>query len=72
MELVPTDPIQEVDPTGAGDIFTTAFTIAKSIYGKSLSEAARFANAMAGISITKSGIDGIPTIEEIKEIQEAY
>ncbi len=72
MELVLADPIQEVDPTGAGDIFTAAYIIAKVINGKSLPEAARFANALAGISITRPGIDGIPTIEEITEVQKAY
>ncbi len=72
MQLVPADPAPEVDPTGAGDIFTAAFIIAKVIMGKSLPEAARFANALAGISITRPGIDGIPTIEEITEVQKVY
>ena len=72
MQLVPAEPAREVDPTGAGDIFATAFIIAKVIMGKSLPEAARFANALAGISISRPGIDGIPTVEEITEVQKVY
>ena len=72
IQLAPTDPAREVDPTGAGDIFAAAFIIAKVIMGKSLSEAARFANALAGLSITRPGIDGIPTVEEITEFQKVY
>ncbi len=72
LRLVPTKPAREVDPTGAGDIFTAAFIIAKVILGKSLLEAAQFANVLAGISITRPGIDGIPTVEEITEVQKVY
>ncbi len=72
MLLAPTDPGQEVDPTGAGDIFTAAYIIAKVIMGKSLLEAAHFANALAGLSITRPGIAGIPTAEELTEVQKAY
>ncbi len=72
VQLVPVEPAREVDPTGAGDIFATAFIIAKAILGKSHQEAARFANDLAGISITRPGKDGIPTVEEITEVQKAY
>ena len=72
MLLIPTEPAREVDPTGAGDIFAAAFIIARSILGKSLHDSARFANALAGISITRPGKDGIPTVEEITEVQKAY
>ena len=72
MKPIPTEPAREVDPTGAGDIFATAFIIAKSILGKSLHDSAHFANALARISITRPGKDGIPTVEEITEIQRVY
>jgi len=72
MQLIPTEPAREVDPTGAGDIFAAVFIIARSILGKSLHDSARFANALAGISITRPGKDGIPTVEEITEVQKAY
>ena len=72
MQLVPADPVQEVDPTGAGDLFAAAFIIAKVIMGKTPLEAARFANALAGISVTRPGKDGIPTKEEITEVKKVY
>ncbi len=72
MQLVPTEPAREVDPTGAGDIFAAAFIIARSILGKSLHDSARFANALAGISITRPGTNGIPSVEEITKVQKAY
>ena len=70
--LVPAEPVKELDPTGAGDIFAASFIIAKVILGKSQLEAARFANALAGISITRPGKDGIPSLKEITEIQKVY
>jgi len=70
--LAPVEPVEELDPTGAGDIFAASFIIAKVIMGKSILEAARFANALAGISITRPGKDGIPSLKEITEIQEVY
>jgi len=72
VQLVPVEPVMEVDPTGAGDIFAAAFIIANVILGRSHQEAARFANALAGISITRPGKDGIPTVDEIREVQKVY
>jgi sugar/nucleoside kinase (ribokinase family) len=66
---VPTLPVEENDPTGAGDIFAASFLIAKIIEGKSDRDAARFANALAGISIHQEGVDGIPTASEIAQVQ---
>lgn len=54
----------EVDPTGAGDVFAAAFFI--SYYETNDPWAsARFANQVAALSITRVGLDGIPTLEEI-------
>ena len=72
MQLVPAVPSRELDPTGAGDIFAAAFIIAKVIRDRSPQEAARFANALAAISITRLGTEGIPTVEEITEVIEVY
>jgi len=72
MQLAPAAPIQEVDPTGAGDIFAAAYIISKVMLGKSPLEAARFANALAGLSISRSGCEGIPTVEQITEVQKVY
>ena len=53
-----------IDPTGAGDIFATAFLIRFS-ETKDISQAAKFANAAASFCIEKKGIEGIASREEI-------
>jgi len=57
--------VDEVDATGAGDIFATAFFIR---YHKTRNpwEAARFANLLASKSVTREGLSSVPTQEEIK------
>ncbi len=50
---------QEVDPTGAGDVFATSFLIHLSETGDPLA-AARFANIVASMSIEAPGMDAIP------------
>ena len=56
--------VKEKNPTGAGDIFAAAFFIQ---YNKTKNpwEAARFANNLAALSVTRSGLDSIPTREEV-------
>ena len=58
--------MQEVDATGAGDIFATAF-FARLYATRDPWEAARFATHLAAFSVTRSGLDSIPTQEEIQE-----
>lgn len=55
-----------VDTTGAGDIFAAAFFV-RLYTTRDPWEAARFATQLASISITRSGLEGIPTPEEIEE-----
>jgi hypothetical protein len=56
---------KEVDATGAGDIFATAFFV--RLYAtRDPWEAARFATQLAAFSVTRAGLDGIPTQEEIQ------
>ncbi|NQS91261.1 MAG: hypothetical protein HQ574_02545, partial [Chloroflexi bacterium] len=62
---IPPEPSREVDPTGAGDIFAAAYMVYWVLKGKTPTEAARLANKLASISITRPGIEGIPTKEEI-------
>jgi 1D-myo-inositol 3-kinase len=50
---------REVDPTGAGDVFTAGFLIRLAETGDAC-QAARFANAVASFSIEKPGVAGIP------------
>jgi sugar/nucleoside kinase (ribokinase family) len=55
--------VDEVDPTGAGDIFAAAF-FARLYATRDPWEAARFAVQMSAISVTRPGIAGVPTHEE--------
>lgn len=56
---------REVDPTGAGDIFAAAFFV-RLYQTRDPWEAARFATQLAAISVTRPGLQAIPTPEEIK------
>ena len=55
-----------VDPTGAGDIFTTALHIALAQLG-ALGAALRVAAYLAARSVTRVGLAGAPTAEEIAQ-----
>lgn len=56
----------EVDGTGAGDIFAAAFFF--RLYStRDPWEAARFATRLASYSVSRVGLDGIPTHREIDE-----
>ncbi len=55
----------EIDPTGSGDIFAAAFFI-RMQYTNDPWEAARFATQLAAKSVTRKGLAGVPTEEEIK------
>lgn len=55
----------EVDPTGAGDIFASAFFI-RLLLTRDPWEASRYANQVAAFSVTRSGMASIPSAEEIK------
>jgi len=55
----------EVDATGAGDIFATAFFV-RLLSTRDPWEAARFATLIASQSVTRVGLEGIPTQPEIE------
>ena len=55
----------EVDATGAGDIFAAAFFI-RLLTTQDPWEAARFATQLSACSVTRKGLEGIPTPEEIQ------
>ena len=55
----------ETDGTGAGDIFAAAFFI-RLLTTQDPWEAARFATQLAARSVTRKGLAGIPTAEEIQ------
>jgi sugar/nucleoside kinase (ribokinase family) len=56
--------IKEVDPTGAGDVFASAFITYLHQHGNA-EEAVKFANCVASFSVEQSGVQGIPTPEMI-------
>lgn len=58
--------LQEVDATGAGDIYATAF-FTRLYTTRDPWESARFASQLASISITRPGLEGIPTPEEVQD-----
>ncbi len=57
-------PAQQLDPTGAGDVFCAAFLIRLFETGDPC-QAARFANATASFSIERPGVTGIPEREQV-------
>lgn len=56
--------MQEVDPTGAGDIFATSFFI-RMYQTRDPWESARFATQIAAHSVTRRGLQGVPTMDEV-------
>jgi sugar/nucleoside kinase (ribokinase family) len=62
---VPPRPAHEVDPTGAGDVFTAAFLIRLEETGDPL-VSARFANVVASYSVEAPGVTGIPWRETVE------
>jgi sugar/nucleoside kinase (ribokinase family) len=56
--------VEEVDATGAGDIFAAAFFI-RLKHTRNPWEATRFATLLASQSVTRPGLEGIPTADEI-------
>lgn len=66
-ELIPAYSVKALDTTGAGDAFNGGLVAALS-EGKSLKEAAKFANALAALSVQKLGTTiSMPWREEIEK-----
>jgi sugar/nucleoside kinase (ribokinase family) len=64
---VPGFSVKEVDPTGAGDSFCAAFTVAL-LEGMDYQQAGRFANAVGALAVTQQGpMEGAPTRQEVEE-----
>ncbi len=63
---VPTRQVEVVDATGAGDVFAASFFVRLRQTGDPI-EAARFANYLATSSVTRPGLQGVPTPMEIKQ-----
>jgi sugar/nucleoside kinase (ribokinase family) len=56
---------EEVDPTGAGDVFAAAFVV-RYHETKDVAEATRFASAASACSVEGEGIDRVGTRDEIE------
>jgi len=54
----------EVDATGAGDVFAAAFFV-RLLQTRDPWEAARFATRMGAVSVTRPGLQGVPTLDEV-------
>ncbi|MHC4394132.1 MAG: ribokinase [Planctomycetota bacterium] len=65
--FVPAKKVNAVDSTAAGDVFTGSLASGLAA-GKTLLDAALFANHAAALSVTKIGAQSsIPTLEQVKE-----
>ncbi len=62
--------VHEVDPTGAGDIFATAFFVWLQRKGDPWM-AARFANCVAARSVTRVGVISTPIPDEVAHCEQA-
>lgn len=65
-EYFPAYAAQEIDPTGAGDVFAAAFLVHYHRHGDPR-KAVDFANCVSSLSIEHIGIAGIPTMEMVRE-----
>ncbi len=66
---MPAPSVDEVDPTGAGDIFAAAFFL-RLFQTEDPWESARFANFLAASSVMRRGLEGTPTIDEVQAAYE--
>ena len=57
-------PSDEIDPTGAGDVFAAAFMLKLREVREPI-EAARFANCVASFSVAGRGTDTLPSPEQV-------
>ncbi len=67
----PAYPVQEVDPTGAGDTFAMSFLV-KYAETKNITHAAAYAHAAASLMVEKNGFDENITNQKIKERYQTY
>lgn len=65
-ERLPAYAVNEVDPTGAGDLFATGYFVRLAETGDPI-EAARFANCVASFAVEAEGLTNIPSREQVEE-----
>ncbi|WP_102958543.1 sugar kinase [Mangrovicella endophytica] len=67
----PAFPVEEVDPTGAGDCFSAGF-VSFWLRGEGIERALRLANACGALAVTKKGpMAGTPTLVEVETFMES-
>jgi ribokinase len=67
LQFIPAYAVQPIDTTAAGDAFNGGFAVGLA-KGMSPIESARFASAVAGISVTRRGAQSsMPTLEEVEQ-----
>jgi sugar/nucleoside kinase (ribokinase family) len=64
---IPAPAILEEDPTGAGDVYAAAFFVSLYRNGDPL-EAARLATQIAALSVQRSGLEGVPSRDEVQNL----
>jgi len=65
-------PVRAIDTTAAGDAFNGGFATGL-LLGKTPSQSARFANAVAGISVTRMGAQSsMPTMQEVNDFLQHF
>jgi hypothetical protein len=62
---------QEVDPTGAGDIFAASFLIYYFLRGMDLQRSVWLAGLLGSWSVSRTGLEGVPDPAVIKSIEKA-
>lgn len=68
---IPPRPAREVDPTGAGDVFATAFLLRYQETGDAV-HSARFANVTASFGVEAVGVSGVPSRQQVLEYMARY
>jgi sugar/nucleoside kinase (ribokinase family) len=69
--IYPAMPTVEIDPTGAGDVFATAFTL-HFYKTEDVGLSAAYAHAAASLSVETSGVQELPCKEKVEEHFEKY
>jgi len=68
---VPAFDVEEIDPTGAGDVFAAAFLINYESSGNAV-ESAKFACCAASFICEHEGTEGIPSLDQVEERLQQY
>lgn len=63
----PAHPVEEVEPTGAGDVFATALLASLPRVGHDMIKALKVAAKLAALSVTRAGIENTVTADEVRD-----